>query len=88
MKTKFPHIQRAAAAMSKRDRAVLARAFDESTQPILKALAAELRAANAQDDAEISKLDYELARQHVAEMAAIEAYLPAPGAIREEGDRK
>jgi chitodextrinase len=80
----FAHISHVIGRMGPRERDNTARVLMASSQPILKALAYELIAANAIESAAVAELDAQITAQHIAEMAEFSAHLPAPGTRTDE----
>lgn len=79
MTYEFSFLQHAVGHMSYRERTVAAHVLHSSAQPLLRALANELTAANAIEDAAVAALDQQYTSQHITELAEMSATLPAPG---------
>lgn len=78
------HVERAIRSMSKRRRQITAEVLATSDQPILQALALDLVAIVAHEDADFAELEHAFRVQHIAEMAEIEKLLPPAGLGRPE----
>ncbi|MDJ0345956.1 hypothetical protein QMK19_30565 [Streptomyces sp. H10-C2] len=81
--TAFPALQKAMEEMTASKRAAAAQVLADGSNPLLQALSAELRNANAVDAAEQAARDIQRLEHHRARIAAIEATLPAPGSPAE-----